>query len=569
MLRELTIKNFAIIDDLHIQFSEGLTILSGETGAGKSIIINAINLLIGSRATSKMIRTGTKAAELEAMFDIQPDSPIPDILNEQGIETEDGLIIRRIISANDRHRVYINGRLATMGMLSLITDNLASISGQHAHQRLLKEDTHLLLLDQYGNLMPLRNEISTLYHDIVPLMKQLQNLKDQKLKLDDQIAFLEYQQQEIINANITLGEDEDLEKERTKLQHAEMLFQVIHESLDVLYDHDGAVIEQLGKINKKIEKVAMIDPELENNSEQINQSIAQIEDITENLRSYLNGITIDEGRCEIVNDRIDLLQRLKRKYGPTLDQILTHLDAVQKELETIQHTDDQIESLENELQKRHKILAERAIELSRQRKEKAAILSNKVEAELAELKMTNTQFRIMIDHQPIDKQDSNILSANGYHMSETGIDKARFMIAPNIGEAMKPLSQIASGGELSRVVLALKAILAENETVSTIVFDEVDAGIGGGVAEIVGKKIMSLAQHHQVICITHLAQIAKFGHHHYCITKTIENNRTKTTIQPLTAEERIKEIARMIGGTTITQATLDHANEMLHQSMDS
>ena len=563
MLRELSIRNFAIIDDLQISFSEGLAILSGETGAGKSIIINAVNLLLGSRATVKLIRTGYETAELEALFQIKKQGPIAKIMKDNGYNPEEGLLIRRIISRKDRHRIYINGRFTTIGILNLITENLGSISGQHAHQGLLKEDQQLAIIDQFGGLTAVREKISRCFNEIVPLIRKLNGLKHKRDRQAEHIQLLEFQQKEIRQASVTLGEDTALEQERTRLKNSEALFEAVQGSIEMLYDSQGAAVEDLLAVKKDLERASTIDPLLGPKAERIAEAAFHLEDVADELRTYLKNIQMDESRMDTVEARLDILVKLKRKYGGSLEAVLLRLESIDHELSKMGNLSEDIADTEEKLFELHGKLTELAHKLSRDRKETAKTLAQKVEKELTSLKMPHTKFKISFRTLPADEDAAPYLTIEEQTVFETGIDQATFRIAPNVGEPLKPLPSIVSGGELSRVVLALKAILAETEAVETIVFDEVDAGIGGSVAEVVGKKLSSLARHHQVICITHLPQIAKFGDHHFRISKRVSDGRTSTTIKRLSETERVKEIARMLGGEKITRATLDHAHEML------
>jgi DNA repair protein RecN (Recombination protein N) len=563
MLQELSIRNFAIIDDLQISFSDGLTILSGETGTGKSIIINAVNLLLGSRATEKMIRSGAETAELEALFEISPGSKVAEIIEEHGFETSEGLLIRRIISRKDRHRNYINGRLATIQVLCSLTENLASISGQHAHQGLLKEEQQLNILDQFGNLMPLRREVYACFHEIHPLIKALHDLRNLRDRQTEHVKLLEFQKREIAAAAAAPGEDEALEQERIRLKNGEFLYSAVHDSYEELYSAQGAVVERLAEVKKNLEKASQIDHELSAKVERMAEAEYLLEDISEALRDYLKNMQVDEKRLEEVEVRLDTLSRLKRKYGKTLDDVISRFESIDYELSELENISEKIANIEKRVGRLHHRLTELVLRLSGERKKTAEMLSGKVVKELSTLKMAQAKFEVKLQTAPADDQTDAYLCAEGKAVNETGIDSSTFLIAPNVGEPLKPLSQIVSGGELSRVVLALKAILAESESVETLVFDEVDAGIGGGVAEVVGKKMSSLSRHHQIICITHLPQIAKFGDHHYKISKRVSGGRTKTVIDRLNETERIKEIARMLGGVKITRATLDHAHEML------
>ena len=563
MLRELSIRNFAIIDDLQISFSEGLAILSGETGAGKSIIINAVNLLLGSRATVKLIRTGYETAELEALFQIKKQSPIAKIMKDNGYNPEEGLLIRRIISRKDRHRIYINGRFTTIGILNLITENLGSISGQHAHQGLLKEDQQLAIIDQFGGLTAVREKISRCFNEIVPLIRKLNGLKHKRDRQAEHIQLLEFQQKEIRQASVTFGEDTALEQERARLKNSEALFQAVQGGIEMLYDSQGAVIDGLLTVKKGLDEASTLDPLLAPKAERIAEAAFHLEDVADELRSYLKNIQMDERRLDTVEERLDTLVKLKRKYGGSLEAVLFRMESIGHELSEMENLSENIVATENKLFELHGKLTQLTHKLSRDRKKTAKTLAQKVEKELTSLKMPHTKFKISFRTMPADEDGDPYLTIKEQTVFETGIDQVTFLIAPNVGEPLKPLSSIVSGGELSRVVLALKAILAETEAVETIVFDEVDAGIGGSVAEVVGKKLSSLARHHQIICITHLPQIAKFGNHHFRISKRISDGRTSTTIKRLGETERVKEIARMLGGEKITRATLNHAHEML------
>ena len=563
MLKELSIRNFAIIDDLQIGFSDGLTILSGETGAGKSIILNAVNLLLGSRASADLVRTGAKTAELEALFQVSPDSGVSGIMSELGYDPAQGLLVRRIIARSDGNRVYINGRLATIQILNKITENLASISGQHAHQGLLKEDEHLLILDQFGGLMPQRQKVYDQYHQLLPLIDELENLKKIRDRQAEHLELLQFQKKEISDAGIVTGEDDELEQERLRLKNAEMLYQIVHGSIEELYGAPGSVFERLLEVKKNLERAGQIDSQLKSGAGNLAESTYLIEDLIEELRSYLRLIQIDERRLEAVEERLDELNKLKRKFGGSLLAVQSRLESIEAELSQVENIGEKINRVKNRIAQQHDRCKSLALKLSRNRKKAAGILAQKIIEALSSLKMAQTAFKVDLGAVSWNPKTDRNLEIDGHALTETGIDRATFMIAPNLGEALKPLATIASGGELSRVILALKAILAETESVETVIFDEVDAGIGGATAEVVGRKLVELARHHQVICITHLPQIAKFGEHHFSISKHVLNGRTQTVIEPLNSDERRKEIARMLGGEDITATALEHARELL------
>jgi DNA repair protein RecN (Recombination protein N) len=539
MLVELSIRNFALIDDLSIRLSKGLTILSGETGAGKTIIVQAVNLLLGSRASSKLVRTGAQSANIEALFDVGPKTAAARVMAENGLDVSEGLVIRRVISLNDRHRIYINGGVATMQMLGQITGDLASISGQHAHQRLLAEEEHLAIIDQFGALMHLRAQVYQTYHTILPLLDKLKNLNAQKERQIDHIDLLKFQLKEIEAAAPRPGEDQDLAQELVRLKNSAQLFEAAYRAIEALYDGQGAIIERMTDVQTNLAKAAALDSGLTAAAQHITEAGLQLEDVVENLRAYLKTLSVDEHRLETVEERLDCLTKLKRKYGPTLDDVLARLKSIQRELADMDNLDRTLADLETTLTSHHGRLTQTAVDLSTARRRAAEALSGRVEQELATLHMDQTRFGVALSPAGHDRHGEPYLSLDGNLIRDTGLDLAAFIIAPNPGEELKPLKHIVSGGELSRVVLALKAILAETESVSTIVFDEVDAGIGGRVAETVGRKLAELAKRHQIICITHLPQIAKFADHHFRIEKQQTGDRMKTVIYPLMAYDAV------------------------------
>jgi DNA repair protein RecN (Recombination protein N) len=563
VLRELSIRNFAIIDDLSISLDKGLTVLTGETGAGKSIIINAVNLILGSRASPELIRTSEEAAELEALFEVPAESPGARTAREQGIDLSDGLLVRRIIQRNGRHKIYINGRLATTQILSSINSHLASIAGQHAHQSLLKPDYHLLVLDQSAGLVRLREEVAGCYQQMLPLIRRLATLRRDLAEQSERRELLEFQYKEIQQAKIVPGEDQELEQELQRLKHAERLNETVGRCVDRLYGADGALVEHLTGIGRELQVLSKIDQALGSLKERVDSVSFELEDIANELRSYLQGIVFDSDRLEAVGLRLDTLQRLKRKYGGSLESVLAHGKEMEEGLKRVSSLPEEMVETETRLTGLFERLTGLCQELSEKRKEAAAYFARKVQEELASLGMPKTRFDVEFKGVPVDEHSDPHLVLGNTGIEATGVDRVEFLIAPNVGEDLRPLAQIASGGELSRIILALKAILATKESVETLIFDEVDAGIGGGVAEMVGEKLASLARFHQVICITHLPQIARFGKHHFKIAKGVHRGRTRTTMTLLEGEARVKEMARMLAGVEISKKAMAHAREMI------
>lgn len=562
MLKELSIRNFAIIDDLRIDFSRGLTIMSGETGAGKSIIINAVQLLLGARAINDMIRSGSEAAELEAFFELEPDSPAFVAMTNCGMEYDGALLIRRIISKSGNNKVYINGRLGTLQMLSEIVESLATVASQHSHQSLLSEDYQLEVLDNFGQLSNLRKELALAWNDFVPTLRELALARKKDQRNRARLELLQFQKTELEAAQLKADEDEKLETELLRLQSSQEIFDKCNSTAYELYDMEESISERLTSMAKNLEKTAALDAKLCDFMEKCAQLGVECTDLAQELARHGAKIDTDAGRLNEIEERLGELTRLKRKYGGTLGSAIQTLAEVTAELESFASLSEDIAALEERARAGKQTLVEKALALSAARAEASRKLSAAVTAELQGLKMEHAVFAVNLSTKPAPP--NNALSYEGKALAIAGFESVRFMIATNKGEDMKLLANIASGGELSRVILALKSTLSETEITGTIIFDEVDAGVGGSVAEVVGRKIKDLSHKQQVLCITHQAQIAKFADQHYSIRKLIKNERTTTHIVVLdTIETRIQELARMLGGEVLTETTLKHAAELI------
>ncbi len=564
MLRDLSIKNFAIIDNIHISFSKGLAVLTGETGAGKSIIINSLKLILGERSSTDLIKTDREYAEVEAFFEITPGSEAGRTMEAQGFNQGEGLNVRRIIAGNGKNKIFINGHRSTLQMMTNITEKLISISGQHAYQILLKPEHHLAILDQITGLKELRNRVSGCYKKMLPLIKKLHQLKEQKRRKAEERELLLFQEKEIALANLSPKEERELDRERARLKNVEVLCGTLGRCVERLYGSEGSVVEGLTESGKDIERLGKIDTKLIPIAENILSAAYQTEDCVSDLRSYTETLSFDPDRLEKVEERLDTIQKLKRKYGETIEDVLCSLDKIKKKLRALQSSSERIAELEEKLFEQNQTIGELSRELSEKRKEGAIRFCRRVQEELGSLEMRGAKVDILFEYTEGDPNNSNqYLNVDGKVIDETGFDRISFLISANVGERLKPMIDIASGGELSRIVLALKAIMAARDDIGTIFFDEVDAGIGGGVAETVGQKMKEISKYHQVVCITHLPQIARFGDHHFKISKETDAGRTYTTIEPIDGESRINEIARMLGGVKISKKTLDHAKEML------
>ncbi|MFH2059141.1 MAG: DNA repair protein RecN [Pseudomonadota bacterium] len=567
MLSDLAIKNFAIIDDLRICFKDGFSILTGETGAGKSIIIEAVNLLLGSRASSDLVRNGCDQAELEAFFDLDEDSMTSKILAQQGIDVSDGLIIRRVVSSSGKSRVFINSRQSSLDLLKKITQDLAGISSQHAHQGLLKEENHLDILDEFAETMDLKNKVKTLYKKLVPLTSKILELKQSLENKQKEQDFIQFQIDEIQKADIGPNEDEILEKKRKSLLNASQIFEVINRSIHELHEREGSMVETLSVLSNEMQKFVTADERLEKMADRLSSALYDLQDITDELRGLSSTIDLDPGSLEMIDQRLDIISRLKRKYGGSLDALFEKYQSLEEQLSQTNQIENKIKAYEQESKEYLRLISIDAQHLSGLRQTAAQKLSALAQKELEALEMGQAQFNVQFSNKKAQAPE-DIATSKGEKIGPDGMDSVRFLLSPNPGEPLKPLVKIVSGGELSRIVLALKVVLSKRKSLETLIFDEVDAGIGGATSERVGLKLKELSKKHQVICITHLAQIAKYGTSQFRISKDVVDGRTFTTIIPLLDETtRVEEIARMIGGAQITDATLTHARELLKQGI--
>lgn len=551
MLTDLSIKNFAIIDSLHLNFGRGLTILTGETGAGKSIIIDAVNLLLGERASVDLIRSGEEEAVVEAIFDISGLPEVQRRLDEAGLEPGDELLVKRIVAHSGRNRVYLNGGLSTLAILAEIMRDLVNIYGQHEAQTLLRPDNHLELLDGFAGLAHVRKGYSSCYDEYRRTLAEIHRLDEGERSIEKTRDMLQYQADEIGAALLTVDEDRELTAQREMLLHAEKLFESSRGAYELLYDGEPSVAGLLAQSISLVRDIAHIDPAMKELAESLEASRIQVEDVSLSLRSYAERIESDPERLNEVQDRLDLIGRLKKKYGASIEEILDRKVEADEELLRIGNREENRSVLEQHLVELERKLVTTGKELSVARTQSAAALKEAMERELHALAMTHALFTVEFKELA--------------ELGPAGLERAEFLFSPNPGETPKPLARIASGGELSRLMLALKQIHPESD-VPSLVFDEVDTGIGGATASIVGEKLANVAQRQQVLCITHMPQVAAYADTHFKVAKQVENGRTVTTVVSLNQEQRVQEMARMLGGVKITDKTLDHAREMIQHA---
>jgi DNA repair protein RecN (Recombination protein N) len=560
MLKDLQVSNFAIIRDLDVSFQKGLNIISGETGAGKSILIGAVNLILGSRASQEMIRTGATEAVVEAEFLFPDMVGLNARLLEMALEPSPKINIRRGISRSGRNRVYVNDQQVTLQQLQQITRGLISISGQHEHQLLMDAETHLNTLDAFGGLVSLRHQVSLIYQkwsEIRDKRAQLDRLKREHTAKQE---WMRFQFQELETAKLLSDEDLLLEQDRKILKHAGTLIEAARHAHQTLYGGRGAVLEQLAAIARQLATLKQIDPSQGPLLGHLEQARIHLEELAHSVQTYVQGISFDPDRLAALEDRLALLQRLGKKYGGTVAAMIERKEELREQLLQLEEVDYREAHLERELEELRESYLLKAEELSGKRHEAAHQLANVVERTLAALDMPRARFAVRFEEsKPND-------AATNPPFTPSGIDLLEFVLSANPGEELKPLARIASGGELSRILLTLKGILSRQGDAETLIFDEVDAGIGGRTAELVGLQLKRLAEREQVICITHLPQIACYGDHHYKVQKEAGAKETLTQIRLLSPEDRVEELSRMLGGISISEKTRAHAGEMLQRA---
>ncbi len=552
MLAELSIKNFAIIDQLSLSFEDGLTVFTGETGAGKSIIIDAIQLLAGGRGSAEFVRYGEKKAEIEGLFFVNRDHRAVSLLSEHGIETADGaIILQRDISKTGKSICRINHKLVTLAILRSVGRMLIDIHGQHEHQSLMDKENHRALLDDFGkdSIEPVLTEYEKLFDSYHALKQKQNSLLENEQQMAHRLDLIKYQLNEIRNANITIDEDRQLEKEKLKLSNFEKLYDALGSAHEALSQENGGLF-WIADAMKEMENVSTFDPQLNAIYEAILNSYYVLEDAAFQIKDKWDALEYDPERLNAIENRLNQISELKRKYGETIEEIVNYADKIEEELETLANREQHLEKIDKELQEVKRQLQSTGEKLRSVRKQVAKTLTAYIQKELKSLYMDKT--RINIQFTPLNT------------FSKNGLDEIEFFISTNPGEPLKPLVKIASGGELSRIMLALKSIFSNHEETTSIIFDEVDTGVGGRVAQAMAEKIQKLSLTSQVFCITHLPQVAAIADHHLFISKhTTKDNRTTTKVVQLTDDEKVQEIARMISGVKMTDLTKQHAEELI------
>ncbi|WP_053957135.1 DNA repair protein RecN [Inediibacterium massiliense] len=561
MLLELIIHDFALIEHLDIHFYEGLNILTGETGAGKSIIIDAVNMAIGERADKNYIRTGSDKSVIQLIFKCN-DKNLENLLKDKGIDLleDHTIILTREIYSSGRSTCRINDRVITVSLVKEISRHFIDIHGQHQHQSLLYPENHIHILDSFDEkeIYILKQEVSSKFYQLKSLENKLESLCGNKIERERKKDLLKFQIQEIDACNLKEEEETELITKHQLLSNSEKIFHIMSNAHEKLYHGDHihtSIIDEIGRIVKDLESIRDFDLKLRLISETLQESLYTIEDVSRDIMDYRDQVEFDPALLEYVEKRLDTINDLKRKYGNNIEEILKYRKQIGLELEEIENSENISIELQEQIEKVKKEYMKVAIKLSESRRSIGDRLQNKISQELMSLNMNKATFQTHFIH------DAKNLDENYFHAN--GIDKIEFLISTNLGEEPKPLSKVASGGELSRMMLAFKTILAKSDNISTLIFDEIDTGISGRTANIVGEKLATISQTHQILCITHLPQIALMADHHFYIEKQVQNNMTITNIKKLSHEERITELGRLLGGTSLTDLTMEHAKEML------
>lgn len=552
MIQELSVQDFAIISSLNLEFKEGMTVLTGETGAGKSIIIDAMGLLVGGRGSSDFIRDGMDRCRIEGSFYIENKEVMLDYLEEKGIEMHDDLlIIQREIHRNGRNNCRINGQLVNTKILREVGQRLVDIHGQNEHQELMNPTHHLSMLDNFAanDMLPLISEYQIHFKKHQELSTKIKKFYENEKEYVQRMDMLHFQHDEIAEANLIDGEEEQLLEERKKMLSFQQITDALKNTYHYIDSEESQTLDLVAQAMNEMSHIEHLDSSYKETHELVQTAYYSLQEALGNITSLMDTLELDEERLNEVDNRLDTIRQLKRKYGETVTDIIAYFNTISEELAINETSTMDIKELEASFGKEEKRLATLSEKITEKRRKIALDLEKNILKELKSLYMENTQFKVVFD------------TTDSYQL--TGKDKVEFFISANVGEELKPLTKVVSGGELSRVMLAIKTIFSKSQGITSIVFDEVDTGVSGRVAQAIAEKIHEIGKNSQVLCITHLPQVAAISDTHYYIQKEIKNNRTETSVRELSENQRINEIARMLSGAEVTPLTLEHAKELL------
>lgn len=569
MLKSLSIKNYALIESVEAEFESGLNILTGETGAGKSIIIDALSLILGERASTDVVRKGTDKAIVEGIFGLSGNKKVKSLLEENEIEVQDDLILRRDISAKGQSRCFVNDTPVPLTLMKTIGDHLVDLHGQHEHQSLLRAETHIDQLDEFGGLEGLIEEYQQPYHRLTSLFSDLRELTHKERELKEKRDLYDFQIKEIDAVDPHAGEESELENELRILENSEKLFEATSQLYQSLYEGEQSAYDVLVKARNQLEDLTAIDTAFEDSKNECASATAIIGELTKFIQNYNSKIEFNPERLEEIRNRLGQITLLKKKYGGTLEAVIAHREKIGKEFSFAENFEEAMKLLNEQINTERKLCSAAAQRLSTKRRELVSTLSKSVCAELAKLGIPNAQFDVKVENKLIAKDNGAAqfayvkLGKDFYEATPSGIDEVEFYLSSNVGEDVKPLVKVASGGEISRIMLALKTILAKADRLPLLVFDEIDVGISGRIAQAVGKSLKSLSEFHQIISITHLPQIAGFADYHFAVEKVENKQRTTSSIKKLNEDEHVHEVARLLSGEEVTEASLSGARELI------
>lgn len=560
----LSVKDYALIENIEISFGNNLNIITGETGAGKSILLSAMSLLLGERASPESVRKGAKKSVVEGIFKVEGNKSIQSILAENEIEYNPELIIRREISASGSSRAFVNDTPTTLNVLKDIGNILVDLHGQHDHQSLLRTETHIEFLDDFGTY---KNEVMLFKHgrlELIQKINEYEKLKKKERELKEKYELYKFQLEEINSVNPRENEESEILDELRILENSEKLTELSLAVYESLYDSEDAAYEKLVAALKQLDSLSSIDNSFKEKTTFLNEAVAIIEDVSSFMRSYKDKIESDPERLEMLRERLGAFNLLKKKYGGSLEKVIELKNKLQSELDLTNNYDDQLKKNKFDIDELRSKLGKTALSLSTERKVAAKQIEKGVLAELKELGIENGGFKVRFEHLEPESENNYVMVGNKkVGFDSNGIDNLEFYISTNIGEDLKPLVKVASGGEISRIMLALKSVLAKSENLPLLIFDEIDTGVSGRIAQKVGKALKNLAEQHQIITITHLPQIAAQADHHFSVEKIETNGRVSSSIRKLGKDESVKEIAKLISGDEITDSALKKAKEFI------
>lgn len=565
MLKSLQIKDYALIEQINVEFYPGLNIITGETGAGKSILIDAMSLLLGERASTEVVRKGSSKSIVEGIFDVRKNKKVEAILNENEIELWDEMIVRREISLKGSNRCFINDTPVQLSVVKELGYLLVDLHGQHEHQSLLRKETHIEMLDDFAEVTTELEEFRKLSRELRKKLNEVKELKEREKILKEKRDLYQFQIKEIDAVDPQPNEEEELERELNILENSEKLLELTIDIFTQLYEADDAIYDRLSEIKNKIEELSQIDSSFNEKLEEASNALAQINDIADYVRSYKDNIDLESERLTEIRNRLASLGLLKKKYGGSIENIIEHRKKIGEELELVEGFDNKIESLEKEIDILRKECGAASQKLTAKREKAAKEIKKGVEEELTYLGINEAKFETVFGFEPAEGNESEYILVKNKKLKFTsrGTDKIEFYLSTNLGEDVKPLQKVASGGEVSRIMLSLKMILAKNDKLPLLIFDEIDTGVSGRIAQKVGQSLKELSRHHQIIAITHLPQIAGLADHHFFVQKFEKENRSFTSIKKLSPEERINEVAKLLGGEEVTDANLKSAKELM------